>query len=152
MNPEPTPPSATDPPDTQRPVNRTPWSWWLIGMVVLGAVLTATGGLLALHPPGEALNTAGRNYADYFLTRNLAMAMMLLLTLALRARRALTALMLLTTLIQILDAITATLTGRIALVPIDLVFAAAFLLGATRLSERPLWRGASWRAPSHSRQ
>ncbi len=89
MNPKATPPADTGPPTA---VSRTPWSWWLVGMVVLGGLLTATGGLLAIHPAGEFLNPAGQNYADYFMTRNLAMAVMLLLMLALRARRALTAL------------------------------------------------------------
>ncbi|MDQ2743886.1 MAG: hypothetical protein M3Z66_16540, partial [Chloroflexota bacterium] len=70
-----------------------------------------------------------------------------LFMLALRARRALTALMLLTALIQILDAITASLTGRLILVPIDLVLAAAFLLGATHLAGRPLWRATTWQEP-----
>ncbi|PYI64586.1 hypothetical protein CVV68_21555 [Arthrobacter livingstonensis] len=144
MNSESTPFPAADPPATPTAVSRTPWSWWLVGIVVLGALLTATGGLLALHPAGESLHTAGQSYADYFLTRNLAMAVTLLLMLALRARRALTALMLLTALIQVLDAITASFTGRLTLVPIDLVFAAAFLLGATHLAGRPLWRATTW--------
>lgn len=144
MNLESTPPSATDAPTAAA---RPPWSWWLVSLVVLGAALTAAGGLLAIHPLGEHLNNAGQNYADYFLTRNLAMAVMLLLMLALRARRTLTGLMLLTALIQCLDAITASLTGRWGLVPIDLVFAVAFLLGAAHLSPQPLWRGAAWHEP-----
>ncbi len=60
--------------------------------------------------------------------------------------------MLLTALIQILDAITASLTGRLALVPIDLVFAAAFLLGATHLWGRPLWRATTWHDPDSNRE
>ncbi|MEO8887927.1 MAG: hypothetical protein ABI301_03380, partial [Jatrophihabitantaceae bacterium] len=136
-------PSASQP-DRPTATNTTPWSWWLIGVVVLGALLTATGGLLAIHPQGEHLNTAGQNYADYFLTRNLAMAVLLLLMLALRAQRVLTGLMILTALIQSLDAVTATVTGRLGLVPIDLAFTAAFLIGAAHLSTGPLWRGASW--------
>lgn len=145
MNPESNTPSATDAPTAAA---RPPWSWWLVGLVVLGAVLTAAGGLLAIHPVGEHLSTAGQNYADYFLTRNLAMAVMLLLMLALRARAALTGLMVLTALIQCLDALSASLTGRWGLLPIDLVFAAAFLLGAAHLSPQPLWRGAAWHEPA----
>jgi hypothetical protein len=53
--------------------------------------------------------------------------------------------MVLTALIQILDAGTATATGRLGLVPVDLVFAAAFLLGAAHLSAKGLWRPSSWR-------
>lgn len=140
------PRSVARPPDGPD-AHPSPWSWWLAGLVLLGALLTATGGLLAIHPGGEHLNTAGQNYADYFLTRNLAMATMLLLMLALRARRVLAGLMILTALIQALDAITASVTGRLGLVPVDLIFAAAFLIGAARLSARPLWRRATWRPP-----
>ncbi len=67
----------------------SPWRWWLVMLVIAGALLTATGGLLALHPAGEHLNSAGRNYAEYFFTRNLGMAVLLVVTLGLRARRAL---------------------------------------------------------------
>lgn len=145
MNRPATPLPSASQPDRPTATNTSPWSWWLIGVVVLGALLTATGGLLAIHPSGEHLSTAGQNYADYFLTRNLAMAALLLLMLALRARHVLTGLMILTALIQTLDAITATATGRLALVPIDLAFTAAFLLGAAHLSTGPLWRGTAWR-------
>ncbi len=110
------------------------WPWWLTVIVILGAVLTATGAVLAIFASGEHLNTAGHNYADYFITRNLAVAVMLLVALALRARRVLAALMILTALIQFLDAVTAIATGRLGLVPIDLIFAAVFTFGAARLS------------------
>lgn len=115
---------------------------------MLGALLTAVGGLLAVHPLGNGnLGTAGQDYADYFVTRNLARAVLLLLMLALRARRVLAGLMILTALIQALDTVTASGTGRLGLVPVDLAFTAAFLIGAGRLSRGPLWRGASWRDP-----
>jgi hypothetical protein len=65
--------------------------------------------------------------------------------LTLRARRVLTGLMILTALIQGLDAITAIATGRLGFVPIDLAFTAAFLIGAAHLSTDPLWRAISWR-------
>lgn len=138
-------PLPATPPDSEQAPDPSPWSWWLVGIVVLGALLTAAGGLLAIHPAGEHLSTAGQNYADYFLTRNIAMAALLLLMLTFRARRVLTGLMILTALIQTLDAITATATGRLGLVPIDLAFTAAFLIAAAHLSTGPLWRGTSWR-------
>ncbi len=115
------------------------WPWWLTVIVILGAVLTATGAVLAIFASGEHLNTAGHNYADYFITRNMAVAVMLLVTLALRARRVLAALMILTALIQFLDAVTAIATGRPGLVPIDLIFAAVFTFGAARLSGPRPW-------------
>ncbi|MGH9105333.1 MAG: hypothetical protein ACRDZX_05755, partial [Acidimicrobiales bacterium] len=123
----------------------SPWHRWLVLVVVLGAVLTATGGILALHPAGEHLNSAGRNYAEYFVTRNIAMASLLVVAISMRARRALGVLMVLTAVIQVLDAVTATATGRLGLVPVDLVFAAVFLLGAAHLSAKVLWRPSSWR-------
>ncbi len=73
------------------------------------------------------------------------MAVLLLIMLALRARRVLAGLMILTALIQTLDAITASATGRLGLVPIDLIFTAAFLIGAAHLSPHPVWRAVTWR-------
>lgn len=113
--------------------------WWLTVIVIIGALLTATGAVLAIFASGEHLNAAGHNYADYFITRNLAVAVMLLVTLALRARRVLAALMILTALIQFLDAVTAIATARLGLVPIDLIFAAVFTFGAACLSGSRPW-------------
>ncbi len=135
------------PPERVEAADRSSWPRWLVCLVVLGSLLTATGALLAIHPSGEHLNAAGQNYADYFLTRNLAMAAMLLLMLALRARRVLAGLMILTALVQTLDAITASVTGRLGLLPVDLIFAAAFVIGAGHLAARPLWRRSAWRQP-----
>ena len=105
--------------------------------MIAGAVLTATGGALALLGSSEHLSHAGRNYADYFATRNLAMAVALALLLALRARGPLVVLMLVTASIQLFDAVTASLTARAGLVPIDLAFVFAFVLAAARLSRWP---------------
>jgi len=116
-------------------------------IVILGALLTATGALTALLASGEHLNTAGQNYADYFITRNLALASMLVMMLALRARRTLAALMTLTALIQLLDATTAATTHRLGLIPIDLAFAAVFLLGAAQLSGHHLRRHSARQHP-----
>lgn len=123
-----------------------PWCWLIVAIVALGAVLIATGAILALFPSGEHLNAAGRNYADYFITRNLALALALLLTLALRARPLLTVLMVLTALIQGLDAATAMVTGRFGLVPVDAAFAVTFVAVAARVSRHGIWRARSWRA------
>ncbi|MDQ2875733.1 MAG: hypothetical protein M3Y33_13450 [Actinomycetota bacterium] len=130
------------------------WPWWLTVIVVLGAVLTATGAVLAIFASGDHLNTAGHNYADYFITRNLAVAVMLLVMLALRARRVLAALMILTALTQFLDAVTAITTGRLGLVPIDLIFAAVFTFGAARLTGSQPWlpRRAASRAGQRQRE
>lgn len=136
-----------EPSDSSRPITAEPspvattrtWPWWLTAIVILGALLIATGAVLAIFASGEHLNTAGQNYADYFITRNVALAVMLLVMLTLRARRVLAALMILTALIQFLDAVTAIATGRLGLVPIDLAFAAVFAFGAARLSGPRPW-------------
>jgi hypothetical protein len=122
------------------------WSRWLVAIVALGALLTATGAILALFAPGDHLNAAGRNYADYFITRNLALALALLGLLALRARHLLTVVVVLEALIQSLDALTAIATGRLGLVPVDVVFAAIFVIVAAKLSGQRLWRAGAWRA------
>lgn len=110
-----------------------PWPLWPSAIVIVGALLTATGAVLALLASGEHLNKAGHDYADYFATRNLAIAALLLVLLAARARRVLVVVMLLTASIQLLDLVSASLTGRAGLIPIDLCYAAAFLLAAARL-------------------
>lgn len=89
---------------------------------------------MALLPSADHLNGAGRHYADYFVTRNLALSLFLLGALARRAWRLLAGLMMLAAVIQSFDAVTALATGQFGLVPIDLVFAAVFLVGAARLS------------------
>ncbi len=149
----PTPPAADHtiaPPDD--PDAATRWPRWVAPIVILGALLTATGALTALFATGEHLNTAGQNYADYFITRNLAIAVMLVLMLALRAQRTLAALMTLTALIQLLDAITAATTHRLGLIPIDLAFAAVFLLGAAQLSGHHLRRRSTRRPDDDAHQ
>ncbi|MGH2908418.1 MAG: hypothetical protein ACRDK8_03875 [Solirubrobacteraceae bacterium] len=118
---------------------RSGWPWWLSAIVIGGALLTATGAVMALFPSGPHLTHAGENYADYFATRNIAMAAMLVVTLFLKARRPLVALMTLTAVIQLLAAA----TGRAALIPIDVTFAAVFLASAARLCGQRPWRGIS---------
>lgn len=118
---------------------------WLAAVVLLGAALTATGAIIALLPSGDHLNASGQSYAMYFVTRNLAVSIMLGATLALRSWRVLAGVMTLTALIQTLDAATAVATGHYGLVPIDLIYAFVFLIGAARLSGHPFWQAAAWR-------
>ncbi len=139
-------PKRTDPPH-DGPNARMQWPRWVAPIVILGALLTATGALTALLASGEHLNTAGQHYADYFITRNLAIAAMLVVMLALRARRPLAAVMTLTALIQLLDAITAAATHRPGLIPIDLAYAATFLLGAAQLASLQFRRRGRQRPP-----
>jgi hypothetical protein len=124
---------------------------WLLASVVLGAILIAAGGLIALIDPGmlvspdAEINHAVRVYAGYLASRNLALAIMLLVMLGLRARRALGSLMVLTAFVQLLDAAMDCMEGRWPLVPGVAVFAIVFFLGAGRLSGQPFWKFAAWR-------
>ena len=70
---------------------------------------------------------------------------MLVTLLALRARRMLAGLMVLIALVQVIDAVVDTTTGRASLLPIALVFAAAFLLAASRLFGQAFWTLSNWR-------
>src|SRR5579859_6273943 len=92
--------------------------WWLIGIVVLGAILLAAGAAIAfinpvmLVSPHDQITDAVRAYAGYFSARNLALAIVLLVALALRARKMLGSLMLLTGVIQLADATIDCFEGR----------------------------------------
>src|SRR5713226_1343279 len=65
---------------------------WVSIVVILGALLTATGAVISKVDPtiltnGSPMTDAARVYADYLFARNLSLAVMLLFLLALRARR-----------------------------------------------------------------
>ncbi len=125
--------------------------WWVATIVILGALLTGAGGLIALLRPemlvaaGAPMTAAAQVYAGYLISRGLALAAMLLLLLALRAPRMLTGLMLFTALVQLIDALVDATTGRITLLPIVLIVCVAFLLGAARLAGPGFWKPATWR-------
>ena len=125
--------------------------WWVSVSVILGALLMATGGVIALlHPamlvsPDAQMNEAARVYAGYLVSRNLVLAVMLVVMLGIGARVALRSLMVLTAFIQILDAAMDSVERRWPLVPGVVVFAIVFFLGAARLSDYPLWKLAAWR-------
>lgn len=132
----------TQQPDT-RPIPAPALPWWVATIVILGALLTAAGGLIALvRPelllaPGQPMSDAAYVYAGYLISRNLALAALLLILLAFHARRgacgALVGLLLLTALVQMLDALVDATTGRVALVPVVLIVGVAFLVSALRL-------------------
>jgi hypothetical protein len=123
---------------------------WVAIVVILGALLTLTGALVAKIDPalltnGSPTTDAVRVYADYMFARNLALALMLLVLLAVRARRMLAGFMVLIALIQLIDIGDDLARGAIVLVPGLLVFAILFLLGAWQLLGRPLWQLNAWR-------
>ncbi len=146
------------PSDVKRPMSSESFEtsalpWWLHLIVITGALLMAAGGIIALiHPamlvpPGEEINGAVRIYAGYMASRNLAIAVMLLGALSLRARGVLSTLMVLLTFIQFLDVGIDCFEGRWTLTPIVAVLGIAFLIGAKRAAAHPLWEIASWRYP-----
>jgi hypothetical protein len=134
---------------------RTPQSvvhipWWVAIVVILGALLTATGAVISKIDPtlltnGSPMTEAARVYADYMFARNLSLALMLLLLLALRARRMLAGFMALIALIQVIDVIDDLVRGAYVLVPGLLVFAIVFLIGAWRLFGEAIWHADAWR-------
>jgi hypothetical protein len=136
--------------DNTRPANSTiPWFVSAIG--ALGAALMAMGAVIALvHPAmlvsADAEITEGvRVYAGYLVSRNLAVAVLLLAALGLRARAMLNTLVLLSACIQILDAGLDCWEGRWAVAPGVAVLGALFFVAAWRLSGYPFWKMAAWR-------
>src|SRR5689334_17847063 len=101
---------------------------WIAVMVVLGALLLLIGALASKVNPGslaggKPVTATTIAYANYTFARELALAIMLVLLLALRARRMLAGLMLLVALIQFIDLLDDLGRGDFALVPVVLVYA-----------------------------
>lgn len=86
-----------------------------------------------------------RIYAGYLFSRNLTLAVMLLLAMGLRARGMLNALVLLAAFVQMLDAGVDCLEGRWAVVPGAVVIGTLFFAGAPRSPVFPFWKLAAWR-------
>lgn len=130
--------------------SRQGFAWWITVAVILGSLLMLAGGVIAivrpamLVSPHDEINGAVHIYAGYLASRNIALVLMLLVMLSLRARIALSNLMVLTAFIQLLDAGIDCLEGRWPIVPGVLVFGVVFLLGPARLRGVPFWRAAAW--------
>lgn len=123
---------------------------WVSIVVVLGALLTLTGAVISKVDPtlltnGSPVTETARVYADYMFARNLALAVILLLLLAIGARRMLAGFMVLIALIQLIDVGDDLARGALLLVPGLLVFAIVFLLGAWRLFGSAIWHVDTWR-------
>ena len=136
--------------DLRTPQSVVRFPLWVSIVVVLGALLTIAGAVIGKVDPtlltnGSPMTDAARVYADYMFARNLALAVMMLLLLAVRARRMLAGFMVLIALIQIVDVGDDLARGAFLLVPGLLVFAIVFLLGAWRLFGQAIWRVDAWR-------
>jgi hypothetical protein len=124
---------------------------WLVAIVAIGSVLMIVGACLALFRPQMLLSpnqeiTPGIHvYAGYLVSRNLALGLMLLVAWSLRARAALSTLMVLYACIQFLDAAADCVEGRWTIVPGILVLGVLFLIGAARVSGHPFWNLKAWR-------
>lgn len=137
--------------DDTETVHLGPMPLWVRLIVILGALLTFVGAVIALaHPallvsPHDEINRAVQIYAGYMAARNLALAFMLVALLVVGARRSLGNLMVLVGLIQLLDVCMDVYEGRWAVVPGVLVFGLIFLIGATRLSDgNSFWKHRAW--------
>jgi len=112
---------------------------WVTAVVILGALLMVVGALLAvLRPakllaPGEVVTGAVRVYAGYLFSRNLALGLLLLVMLRLRAWGAMRGLMVVYASVQFLDAIMDAVERRWAIIPVVVVLGALFVLGAARV-------------------
>jgi hypothetical protein len=123
---------------------------WVFIVVIVGALLSVIGAVISKVDPtlvtnGNPMTDAARVDADYMFARSLSLAVMLLLLLALRARRMLAGFMVLIALIQIIDVVDDLARGAFLLVPGLLVFAAVFLVGAWQLFGQAIWRIDAWR-------
>jgi hypothetical protein len=71
------------------PAATAPIAWWLRAVVILGALLMAAGTVLALIRPAmfvsphDEINEAVHIYAGYLASRNMALAIMLIVFLGL---------------------------------------------------------------------
>ena len=123
---------------------------WVSIVVILGALLTATGAVISKVDPtlltnGSPMTEAARVYADYMFARNLPLAVMLLFLLLVKARHMLAGFMVLTAFIQIVDVINDVARGAFLLIPGLLIFAALFLIGAWQLFGQAIWHIDAWR-------
>ncbi len=123
---------------------------WVSIVVILGALLTATGAIISKVDPtlltnGSPMTDAARVYADYLFARNLPLAVMLLFLLAVKARRMLAGFMVLTAFIQLVDVINDLARGAFLLVPGLIIFSIVFLIGAWQLFGQAIWQIDAWR-------
>jgi hypothetical protein len=112
---------------------------WVQGVTIIGALLMAAGAVIALlNPailvaPGAEVNEAVRLYAGYLFSRNLALAGTLLFFLFRRAPAALSVLLALNGIIQLLDVCMDAREHRWSVLPGVLVLAVLFIAAAIQL-------------------
>jgi hypothetical protein len=123
---------------------------WVNVVVVLGAVLMGMGAVIAMVQPAmlvaphAEINNAVRTYAGYLTARNLTLAVMLLVLLAMGARRALGNLVAVVGFIQLVDFCIDCAEARWTVAPGVLMLGVLLLVAASRLSGSAFWRRAAW--------
>lgn len=122
---------------------------WVTVIIILGILLMLVGGLVSkLHPSlltnGHTVPNDVRIYTDYMFSRSLALAVVMLAFLAIKARRALAVLLVVLTLIQCIDFINDATRGDFMLLPGIFVLIILFLIAARQLLGQPLWQQDAW--------
>jgi hypothetical protein len=92
----------------------------------------------------DEISGAVKIYAGYFASRNLALAILLLVAMSLRARQVLSGLLLFASLIQMVDAVMDGMEHRWAVAPGVVVLGLLFAFAASRISGSPFWRAEAW--------
>jgi hypothetical protein len=136
----------------QRALSSRPgrFPWWVYVIVLLGAALLAGGAIISQADPkmllssGEQMTGAVKVYADYTFSRDVVLALGLLVLLALHARRMLAGLMLLTIGIQLVDAVEDIIHGRATLLAPLIVYAIAYYTCVRWLLGGEPWNAAVW--------
>lgn len=126
------------------------YPWWVYVIVILGTLLLAVGAVISKVNPSlltgsAAITPATQVFADYTFARDAALVLMLVFLLSIKARRMLAGMMVLIALIQVLDMIDDLIRGDFALVPVVLVFAVVFFIGASKVFGRAAWHVDVWR-------
>jgi hypothetical protein len=125
-------------------------AWWVQMIVVVGALLTAAGAVIALVQPAmlvsprDEINGAARIFAGYFAARNLGFAGILFALLAIRAKRALGYILALAGFIQLIDTAIDCVEGRWPIVPGVFILGMIFLFGAAELTGYAFWKRRAW--------
>ena len=126
--------------------------WWTIAVCALACLLFAIGGLIgliqpaSLLAPGSSITVETRIFVDYFVSRNLALAVVLLIGLLLKSRTTLARTTFLAGLVQCFDCILDARDGRWVLVPGILLLGLLFLVTASRIMGAAFWRKRFWLA------
>jgi hypothetical protein len=138
-------------PDSLARTAPAPIPIWTRIIVLLGTILFLAGGILPLVNPQmltglhDEINNAVRIYAGYVASRDLALAILLFVLLLISAKRALSQLLALVSLIQLIDFIIDITESRWPILPGIAILGVLFLLAAIRLNQNSPWQPKFWK-------